>query len=641
MNQKTSPANPPEQSALTEILDKDKLIDRLQGLHDDLMRLQEAPAIDSNNATNLTACKDLINHAIRAFDQKMLYVVCLGALKAGKSTLINALVEKDICPANPGSETTLHCSVIMASDDSHPEGITLYKAKSKANNKQESIENTKLLLEYFQGINVDKFDDKFEKSERHELKEGEKIFSEQLSVPHFDFETEDGRSDIIIEIRVNVKSKTNVLCKNVALIDLPGLDGVKMNVDHPVVRCIPECSHYFLVVRSTVTAFNKTLYDNLKDWLGKNPAIKTTMVFNEMRAKFWYTEESQQKNLATQIDKDMKQWKKGKACDIDHVTVNAAMAFESKTGTGRGEWKSEYDKPDLLENSNIEQLENKLCNAADPVSAEALTHRWAFGKTNSTLQEIKEKLEVLKKCQEDQIQESEKKANGATKVRENKSAEIKKKLEEINEKAIEKWRDKLDLSFLDPLKSLKWYPYIQDAGNEQKYKQKIDEFCDSLDNKCKEYITDPLRGELALAIQIEEKNIPDELLFGEKIKDRIDVYEREKSWDEEIVDFIKEVFRNTAVAKKKISKHFSNLRDDHKKYVNSGTFLTDCVAALQNLNTDQFQNVKNLKDTEDKARNQSEETKKHCNKIIDDCNTICDKIDEIHKEFKQEEKCNG
>ena len=639
MNQKTSPANPPEQSALTEILDKDKLIDRLQGLHDDLMRLQEAPAIDSNNATNLTACKDLINHAIRAFDQKMLYVVCLGALKAGKSTLINALVEKDICPANPGSETTLHCSVIMASDDSHPEGITLYKAKSKANNKQESIENTKLLLEYFQGINVDKFDNKFEKSERHELKEGEKIFSEQLSVPHFDFETEDGRSDIIIEIRVNVKSKTNVLCKNVALIDLPGLDGVKMNVDHPVVRCIPECSHYFLVVRSTVTAFNKTLYDNLKDWLGKNPAIKTTMVFNEMRAKFWHTEDSQQENLATQIDKDMKQWKKvitgqdKKDCDIDHVTVNAAMAFESKTGTGRGEWKTEHAEMDLCKASNIKILEDKLRDAADPANAEALTHRWAFGKTNSTLQEIKEKLEVLKKRQEAQIQASEKKANEATKARENKSKEIKKKLKEVSEDDIKNWCNQLNLSFLD---SRDWYPYFQDAGNKTAYEQIINQFCAFLNNKCKQSITPPLR--VQLATKITEANIPDELLFGEKIEEKItDVYKRKM----DIGKSIKKIFRNIYATEDEIMKHLSYLRDEYKRYVTTGSFPDDCVNALRTLKTDQFESVKNLKDTEDKARNQSEETKKHCNKIIDDCNTICDKIDEIRKEFKPEEKCNG
>lgn len=634
MNQKTLPANQPEQSALTEILDKDKLIDRLQGLHDDLMRLQEAPAIDSNNATNLTTCKDLINHAIRAFDQKMLYVVCLGALKAGKSTLINALVEKDICPANPGSETTLHCSVIMAADDSHPEGITLYKAKSKAHDKQESIENTKLLLEYFQGINVDKFDNKFEKSERHELKEGEKIFSEQLSVPHFDFETEDGRSDIIIEIRVNVKSKTNVLCKNVALIDLPGLDGVKMNVDHPVVRCIPECSHYFLVVRSTVTAFNKTLYDNLKDWLGKNPAIKTTMVFNEMRAKFWHTEDSQQENLATQIDKDMKQWKEvitgkdKKDCDIDHVTVNAAMAFESKTGTGRGEWKTEHAKTDLCKASNIKILEDKLRDAADPANAKALIYRWAYSKTNSTLQEIKEKLEVLKKSQEDQIQESEKKAGEATKARENKSAEIKKKLKKVSENDIKNWRNELNLSFLD---SRDWYPFIQDAGNKTEYEQTINEFCEFLDNQCKTFITTPLRGQLAAKIT---EQIPDELLFGERSKTKIkDVYKHKRT--------ILNLIRNIYATKDKITEHCSNLRDKYKKYVTTGSFPNDCVNRLHTFKTDQFESVKNLKDTEDKARNQFKETEKHCNEIINDCDTICNKIEEIRKEFKPEEKCNG
>lgn len=636
MNQKTSPTNPPEQSTLTEILDKDKLIDRLQGLHDDLMRLQEAHAIDSNNATNLTACKDLINHAIRAFDQKMLYVVCLGALKAGKSTLINALVEKDICPANPGSETTLHCSVIMASDDSHPEGITLYKARSKANNKQESIENTKLLLEYFQGINVDKFDNKFEKSERHELKEGEKIFSEQLSVPHFDFETEDGRSDIIIEIRVNVKSKTNVLCKNVALIDLPGLDGVKMNVDHPVVRCIPECSHYFLVVRSTVTAFNKTLYDNLKDWLGKNPAIKTTMVFNEMRAKFWHTEDSQQENLATQIDKDMKQWKEvitgkdKKDCDIDHVTVNAAMAFESKTGTGRGEWKTEHAKTDLCKASNIKILEDKLRDAADPANAKALIYRWAYSKTNSTLQEIKEKLEVLKKRKEDQIQESEKKADEAKKARENKSAEIKKKLGNVSENDIKNWRNKLDLSFLD-LRD--WYPFIQDAGNKTEYEQTINEFCEFLDNQCKTFITTPLREQLAA--KITEENIPDELLFGEKIEERItDVYERKKS-------ILKKFLRNIYATKDEITKRFSNLRDEYKDYVTTGSFPNDCVNRLHTFGTDKFASVKALEKTEKQAHDEYEQTKEAYDKIIKDCKPIYDKIEEIRKEFKPEEKCNG
>ena len=82
--------------------------------------------------TFLFSMKNELDRLCRAFDTRRFFVVTIGALKAGKSTLINALTGSEVSPAGTGAETTKKCSIIMSADAEHPEGITLYRYKNSS-----------------------------------------------------------------------------------------------------------------------------------------------------------------------------------------------------------------------------------------------------------------------------------------------------------------------------------------------------------------------------------------------------------------------------------------------------------------------------------------------------------------------------
>ena len=108
--------------------------------------------------------KDFLN-CQRKLDAKKYFVACFGALKAGKSTLMNALAEREVSPHGAG-ETTLHCSIILRADEKHPEGITLYRSKTNNDDEVGNKQRVEKLFAFFQD-SIDKdeikeeFDDKF------------------------------------------------------------------------------------------------------------------------------------------------------------------------------------------------------------------------------------------------------------------------------------------------------------------------------------------------------------------------------------------------------------------------------------------------------------------------------------------------
>lgn len=67
--------------------------------------------------------KDLTKEILKGLHKRILqfqtnkfFVAVFGSLKAGKSTLINALMGRHVNPTGYGQETTRHCSIILKAD---------------------------------------------------------------------------------------------------------------------------------------------------------------------------------------------------------------------------------------------------------------------------------------------------------------------------------------------------------------------------------------------------------------------------------------------------------------------------------------------------------------------------------------------
>lgn len=316
-----------------------------------------AHAVDfRNEIKNLSA--DLQKRKSR-FDAKKYFVVCLGAVKAGKSTLLNALAEKMVSPDGAGVETTKRCSIILSSDKDHPEGITLYRTVKK----EESCKYVQDLLDYFQEIIPwDSLSNEFEKSSQgHSLDNLADILTQENPgcVQNFhDF--------CLAEIRVDVPDES-ILNKGVAFIDMPGIDGQIAGVDkNPILGEIPNYCQHLLWVQSSVSALNATVYDNLQKFIrSKAESIPIYCILNVMKTKSeWYSKEAVKAEADALRKRLWENLPQGGNRKTEPFAVNAAMAYDwCVHDVVKNKLKNDYcddNRDRLLNESNITFLKDAL-----------------------------------------------------------------------------------------------------------------------------------------------------------------------------------------------------------------------------------------------------------------------------------------
>lgn len=297
---------------------------------------------------------DLNNCKLR-FGAKKYFVVCLGAVKAGKSTLLNALAEKWVSPDGSGIETTKHCSIILSADAEHPEGITVYRTIRKEKDDK-YIAN---LLDYFQNIKKwESLKNDFEKSRLFALNYLEEILTKEKSDLLQNF-----HDFCLAEIRVNV-SDSSILKKDVAFIDMPGLDGVIAGVKaQPIIEEIPQQCQHLLWVQSTVSALNCTTYENLKNFTAnKSTEIPVYCILNQMKAKSeWHKKDAVDQDCDSQVKKLWDKLPQSGNRKSSTFVVNAAMAWDwCNYDQVSNKLKSEFSRERLLEESKIEVLKNSI-----------------------------------------------------------------------------------------------------------------------------------------------------------------------------------------------------------------------------------------------------------------------------------------
>ena len=302
--------------------------------------------------------KDLaneLNNCKLRFGAKKYFVVCLGAVKAGKSTLLNALAEKWVSPDGSGIETTKHCSIILSADKDHPEGITVYRTIRKEKDDKYIAH----LLDYFQNIKKwESLKNDFEKSRLFALNYLEEILTKEKSDLLQNF-----HDFCLAEIRVNV-SDSSILKKDVAFIDMPGLDGVIAGVKaQPIIEEIPQQCQHLLWVQSTVSALNCTTYENLKNFTAnKSTEIPVYCILNQMKAKSeWHKKDAVDQDCDLQVKKLWDKLPQSGNRKSSTFVVNAAMAWDWCVYTQvSNKLKSEFSRERLLEESKIEELKNSI-----------------------------------------------------------------------------------------------------------------------------------------------------------------------------------------------------------------------------------------------------------------------------------------
>jgi len=287
----------------------------------------------------------------REFESTMFFVVTAGAIKSGKSTLINLLAHKEVSTTKQGKETTLRPAIISSGKE---DKILLFNTSKS---EQDSIKVTKvndLAIDYIKG-----FISKGELNTIHKIKVTEKSLTQAnletyLTSPII--EGEDEPKLINIQVKISPQYKTSLLNHDIAIIDTPGIDGIiagaegKKDTKHKL--ALMERVDLMLFLQSSITPINKESKEYILNLSKEHSITNMSLVHNKFTLKPWRKKlgiESQTvseeysitsaKNLFKDIVVDMK----------THV-VDFAKAEDGFF----------YEKDELVKESKFEEFEKSL-----------------------------------------------------------------------------------------------------------------------------------------------------------------------------------------------------------------------------------------------------------------------------------------
>jgi hypothetical protein len=288
-------------------------------------------------------------------NNNLYFLVIVGGVKSGKSSLINVLSGKKIATTAQGVETTSLPSIV--SFDKEKNKIIVYKKNSFSGVDDENLLNA--IIDDIKGF-------------KHSLKkypgwgkiEEEEYDESNLSKYVANFNNPD--PDILM-VNIRIKPEIDSLIQsNIAIIDTPGIDGVKATLggtrdgdnEGTSGLMLIKRSDYILFVQSSITPITYQGIKFLDKLEATNQKRKALLVHNTFAINHWRTE------ISNEIEE--KQIKEGlKAFKKYDISVNSKSVDLGKAQDGlfkEYDLKDSLEFSDLLEESKIQSLKDDILN---------------------------------------------------------------------------------------------------------------------------------------------------------------------------------------------------------------------------------------------------------------------------------------
>jgi hypothetical protein len=226
----------------------------------------------------------------RQFDAKLFFVVIFGPLKAGKSTLANALAGDEVSPTGFGKETTRRPSLILQASEpgidqyfsNNPEVNEFLSGRRDTRNSIEQPSNQgdarkanvhdafELVADRLRGL----------ATEQALVAQSIRVESLELTPKNLDrcLVNELMTEPLLTVIRC---SGGHLLSRGVALVDMPGLDGSRTNWRHdPIHEWVIQRSEFFIFVQSSIAAWNGETKGFIKEVIARSTKPPIWLVQN-------------------------------------------------------------------------------------------------------------------------------------------------------------------------------------------------------------------------------------------------------------------------------------------------------------------------------------------------------------------------
>lgn len=309
----------------------------------------------------------LLRRAYDFCDTNLFVLTCVGMLKAGKSTLVSLMAgNKEASPTGFGVDTTMRPALIVSAGEESAGGrIDVWKSSDLKDNDRDETQSKQ---DEFEGILL------------CECKGGRPHEHYELNAANLKRALCDKKEvdePVLVVVRVPQRDGSILARSKVVILDTPGLDSAKSiwtsqekdaDLEKPDgrkeenrYRWILDATDMAVFIQSSVSALNSNATKVLSNL--KEEKKVTWLVHNEMRGKYWRTDESVKPEESLQIADAVGVFQdagfdREKVCPL---RINLGKAYDAMPGFAKSdEFKPEYNPANLKQESGIDQFENRL-----------------------------------------------------------------------------------------------------------------------------------------------------------------------------------------------------------------------------------------------------------------------------------------
>ena len=343
-------------------------------------------------AGKLEACPDIARQLAKTKSRAMEYksgsyiIIVVGPVKSGKSTLVNLIARSYVSPTH-FLECTVRPSIISQKRPGEEERIVVYSCKGM----EDKVELIDAIIDKIRG-----------------MEQGDTLTD--IKSETFPLTPEMIKAKVEMDVRANMDEQTLLtsiatpggllMQQDVFIIDMPGFDGGKANIDNPVYDTIAQRADLVIFVQSSNSAISKVSGQFLSMLSRNNKDVPVCLIHNVFDSAWWRPVAAREEMVKSQMQYAMEEIRR------QGFNIHESLCYCINLGKVEDALKEEFTGNEMLqqEMKHFEQMEtvlrNRVINHRD-----AMRLKVCMGRTQTQLDKLKEvtsqELERRKALKED------------------------------------------------------------------------------------------------------------------------------------------------------------------------------------------------------------------------------------------------
>ena len=252
----------------------------------------------------------------REYADRSFVVLVVGPVKSGKSTFVNLVADAFVSPTHY-LECTVRPSIISCTDNKADEMITSYRSEVPGL----AVEQVDAIIDSLRGLIRPE-------DVPHVVRQSWPLTEENID-EHVALDLSDMDKDGTLMTTIKTPGG-KLLTDGVYLIDMPGFDGSRANLDSPLYKTIAARADLIVFVQSSNSAITKVSDDFFRLLKENNRNVPVCLLHNVFDAAHWRAEELKTEAVKEQMDYAVARIKeKGFNLDAKNAyVVNLGMVWD-------------------------------------------------------------------------------------------------------------------------------------------------------------------------------------------------------------------------------------------------------------------------------------------------------------------------